>query len=303
MCPQVMSAETPQPGARTTTDLWLGVVLFGLTALAFLPVTRWLFTTTVENEQLLHSLLVLVFAGAALIQEHRLKLSPTLQMTRLTFGLLAGSFVLVGLIYVTDIVILVMPAYALALASAAIFVFGNKVSRFVLACMGAFIAYTGLALTLPFFDWPLRGLAGKYSAMGLNLLGGDVQLALAQQAGVPKLLMFHGGETFHVAAECNGFGLITASLLLATLLVLYKKIPLLDKLILIILSVFSGLAFNALRIVVIVLLAPSVGDHYYVMHEAVGLVCFYGGLLFLWWLITGYGKKGKAVEKMQHAES
>jgi exosortase/archaeosortase family protein len=48
-----------------------------------------------------------------------------------------------------------------------------------------------------------------------------------------------------------------------------------------------GLVSNALRILLIVLLAPAAGEHYLIMHEAVGITLFFATLAFLWWLVAG----------------
>jgi exosortase/archaeosortase family protein len=105
------------------------------------------------------------------------------------------------------------------------------------------------------------------------------------------LLLFSEGRPFHVAAECNGFGMVTSALLMATLLILYRRIPLFDRAGWLVIALFLGLLFNALRIVIIVLLAPLLPDErYMLMHEIVGLLTTYGGLAALYFLLMPRAK-------------
>ena len=41
----------------------------------------------------------------------------------------------------------------------------------------------------------------------------------------------------------------------------------------------------------LIALAPLVGDHYHLMHEAVGITAFFGGLGFLWWGVKSVIRK------------
>ena len=128
--------------------------------------------------------------------------------------------------------------------------------------------------------------AGDWASWILGLLGCGVELRWVESAGEPMLLLIHEGFPFHVAAECNGFGVLTASLMLASLLVLIRPMAWLDRLLYVGLAGLLAGAGNFLRIVTIVLLTEPVGlEHYMLMHEIVGTVTYYGTLGLLWWLI------------------
>jgi len=135
----------------------------------------------------------------------------------------------------------------------------------------------------------LRQMAGVEAARFLKLLGLASQLAV--NAGPPvKLALIANGQTFIVATECNGFGLITSSLLLGTILLLYKRatwwrFPLLLPLCLVV-----AFVFNFLRISAIVLLAPYFPSHYTALHETAGLIALYSGLGLVW-LFTNRERK------------
>lgn len=270
----------------------LPLSLYALAVVVFLPVIAWLWRRTTTEEQLLHAFVVLLFALAILIYDKRISLRAVCDFGRMSALLLIASLVLAVAATLSGASILVLPGFVFALASALVYVFGGAIARFTSALLGAFSLYVLMALLLPFLDWPMRTLAGQGSARFLGWLGKDVELALAADPREgPILLLFANEHPFHVAAECNGFGVLTAALLLTLLLVLFQKIPLLDKALLLGTAALCGLLFNYLRIIVIVFLAPVVGlDHYHVMHEIVGVITYYGCLVFLWWLISGFGR-------------
>ena len=92
--------------------------------------------------------------------------------------------------------------------------------------------------------------------------------------------------SFVVATECNGFGLITSSLLLGMIRLLYQRATWLWFSLLLPLCVGVGFAFNFMRITAIVLLAPTFPLHYKGLHETAGIIALYSGLGLVW-LLTG----------------
>lgn len=280
---------------------WLPWLLYGLTALIFLPVTQWLLTQTWEQQQLRHAFIILGFAGAILVYHHRLKLRPVWQFDNLHLYLLMGAFGLFGLsgLFLKAEpealkllgMLAMMTSYLLALASALLFAFGRRVGRFLRAMLGAFALFMLMVLLMPWMDWPLRALAGQGSQEVLGWIGRSAELGLSQATGEPVLYLVTNGIPFQVAAECNGFGVMTAALLLTMLLVIYKRVRLFDKGLLLVAAVVLSFIFNTLRIVVIVQLAPHMMDHYFLMHEIVGSIAYYGCLGAIWWLIEGFGER------------
>jgi len=154
----------------------------------------------------------------------------------------------------------------------------------------AFTLFGALLVSLPFLDVPLRIFAGQWSARIFEWLHQQAELVVVVQEGVPMLLLVINDRPFHVAAECNGFGLLGTSLLLTVAFVFYRKVSWLDAILLLIAAVFLALVGNLVRIFIIILLAPLVGDHYMLMHEIVGTITFYGFLAIQWWLVVGFGR-------------
>ncbi len=277
------SASSPDPAK---SDLAAGLVIYAATAFVFYPLTRFLFTRTVGQDQLLHSFIVLVLAGAFIVFERRLRLRPAWKLGRWSLSLLGASYALLLVVLITKWNFLMIPSYCFAVASAAIFAFGEGTKRFVGAFVGAFALFQAFVLALPLLDWPLRGIAGQFSARALGALGSDVQLVLYKHLREPMLILIHNGKEFHVAPECNGFGVMVSAFLLSMLLILYRRIPLWTKASAFLSAGAIGLAFNVLRIAIIVLLAPVVGsERYFLMHEIVGVIIYYAALLVIWWIV------------------
>jgi exosortase len=240
---------------------------------------------TINQDQLLHSFLVLSMAGALLVYERRVKLSPVWELGLWSRRLLIASYVILIVVIFTGWTVLMIPSFSCAVASGAIFVFGDRVKRFVAALVGSFTLFQGFVLLLPFLDWPLRGLAGQMSGTVLKLLGREIELRL-YQLEEPALVLLSNGQEFLVAPECNGFGVTVSSLLLSLLLVIFRRIKLSGKISCFFLAGVIGLIGNTIRITIIVLLAPIVGqERYMVMHEIVGTIVYYATLALIWWMI------------------
>lgn len=264
------------------------VLLLFSTLAVYGSLLHMLFVQTVAHEQLLHAFFVLALAGGLVFYESRVPLKPKWQLTNTVIGLLSANYILLILGWLTGWTLLLVPGLCCALAALAVYVLGDERIRMVVAWFSAFGAFVVLALLLPALDWPLRGLAGAWGAWALGLLGQQHELRLIAHDGVPMLLLLVNEMPFHVAPECNGFGVMTSSLLLSLLLVIQRVLPWVDKALTLVGALFLAFAANILRIIVIVLLAPLVGaDNYMLMHEIVGGITYYGCLILIWLYAPG----------------
>ncbi|MFW6218434.1 MAG: archaeosortase/exosortase family protein [Verrucomicrobiota bacterium] len=284
-----------------TTDFWLHLFLFACLALAFWPMTRWVAATAHDQSRLLHALVVLALATAFLIRFGGVGVTQTLRLNRLSrrslllsYGLLLLGFAaqflnppgrgLLGWTLASTSI----AAYCSGIAAFVFFVFGENCRRIVLTVVTTFGAFLLISLSMDGLDWPLRTLAGQWSGALLELLGKQVELGLIRpEEGPPKLILLVDKHPFHVASECNGFGVILTSLLIALLLSLYRKTGPAGMALNLFVGISLGLAFNLLRIVVIVLLAPALMDHYMLMHEIVGGITYWACLALIWVLLKG----------------
>jgi exosortase/archaeosortase family protein len=92
------------------------------------------------------------------------------------------------------------------------------------------------------------------------------------------LLLTVGSQVFHVATECNGFGLISSGALLALLAAGISQRGWLGTLVLVPVAMIIGFVVNLLRILLISLNAPFFPGHYHAMHEIIGTLSLWLGL-------------------------
>jgi exosortase/archaeosortase family protein len=276
------------------SGFWMHCLLFGLLGLALWPLTLWFAQTAHEQSRILHALVVLTMASILLVRfggvtvSEPLELNPSAQRALLAaYGLLFINFIAQSLSAPPWLGLLIIPAYCCALAAVVRFVFGEGTKRLTRTVAGTLCVFLFISIWMAPLDWPLRSLAGKWSGYVLNLLGQRTELGLISQQGEPMLILVSNDHPFHVASECNGFGVILTSLLLALLLAIYRRLNLFDLGLNLFAGVVIGFVFNILRIVVIVLLAPALMDHYALMHEIVGGITYWSCLILVWISLNG----------------
>lgn len=272
---------------RNRLDSLPALLLLAVTAVVFWPATRWTAEQTLAYEQVRQSFFLLLFAAAILWIDHRGGLRPVFEVSPRGLQLLGSAHLLLALtVLVAPIPLIALISLALALAGFVHIVFGDKGLRVSLPWLAAFGTFLGFILIFPILDWPLRRIAGVQSAQLIELLGYHVDLSVTMRDGV-RLFMDVDGRIYEVATECNGFGLMSSSVLLALLLILGRPIGPGWKAAAVLLALAVGLGFNILRIIGIVVMAPYFPDHYNFMHEVIGIAALFGGLAFLWWLLGG----------------
>ncbi len=275
-------------GIRSLVDRYpdapLALLLVAVTTVLFWPASEWIARQTLAHDQLRQSFLLLLFGAVVLWTDHRKKLVPTIAVSRTSIALLGGAFLLMAAGILVPNPFMPLTALALAIGAFVHVLYGSrglKISWPWLAAFGAFLLFV---LVFHLLDWPLRRAAGLQAGRLLSFLGNEVALGeIARPRGI--LLLSVNGRLFEVAAECNGFGLISSSGLLALLLVVSRPLPLWWKIIAVTLAFLAGFFFNLLRILGIVILAPYFPDHYMFLHETLGLIALFGGLGFIWWLL------------------
>jgi len=286
---------------KSSSQFWLNCFFYLCLGLTFWPTTKWFAQNAYEQTRILHALVVLLFASVLLVRFNKIQIVLPFTLNRSARNCLISAY---GLLLICVLIqqfsthysqtlkgllaLMSIPAYCLALASVILFIFGEKTKRITITVAGTLCAFLTLSTLIGTLDWPLRVLAGKWSAQALELIGKSVQLGLhTDQTEGPQLILLVNQHPFHVASECNGFGVILTSLLIALLLAIYRRLKWFDFLLNLIAGVVLGFAFNVARIVIIVLLAPSVPDHYHLMHEIVGTITYWGCLALVWIVLNG----------------
>jgi len=87
-----------------------------------------------------------------------------------------------------------------------------------------------------------------------------------------------------VATECNGFGIISACIVLATVSAMFRKnIGIAKRIAIVVLCAVFAYIANSFRIAAIISAAPVVGrGNYHMMHEAFGYAFFALALVCVW---------------------
>ncbi|MEO0454692.1 MAG: archaeosortase/exosortase family protein [Verrucomicrobiota bacterium] len=265
---------------------WVLPMLFSFLSIVFYgPATVWLLEETASEDQLLHALIILGLAGTYLIMQRKERMRLFFDFGPQSMRMLIGSFFIVGLSALLSWPLLMVIAYVLAIYGWLLFVFGEKMQRVLTPIMVGFGGYLVLTMVLPHFDWWLRLLAGRYASTALYYLGYTPQLFVAtgQEA---KLILELNGHHFEVAPECNGFGVLGGSLLLALLLVTYGRLKWIDRGLVLLLTAIVAITTNLIRIVMICMLAPAyTKEQYWTMHELVGTFTFWGALVLVWFMV------------------
>jgi exosortase len=268
----------------------IGVLL----TLLYAPLLVWLTRASVATSQLSTGAVLVLFAMVICLRDtlETLKLEPSVNNRGI--GLLVLGFAclwLAGRVRFPALPLVVL-SFCFSFAAIVSFLFGKLGVRQFLPALGAFLVFGLLVGLFPTLDWPLRALAGKHAGSLLAWLGVPVRLGLVQ-GRPPELLLSVNGQNFIVATECNGFGLLTSSLLLATILAFQFRLPWERKFGLFAISIPIAIVCNFLRIVSICLVAPRTRLPYGFVHESLGLIFYFLGLGFIW-LAAGRSEARKA---------
>jgi exosortase/archaeosortase family protein len=265
----------------------------------------WFAQTAHGQSRILHALIVLVMASLILVRFGGVTITRTLELNASARRALFAAYGILLLTYLAPFVthsslagLLVIPAYCCALTAVVRFTFGEGTRQLTRTVAGTLCAFLLLSTFMAPLDWPLRSTAGKWSAYVLELIGQNTELGLFGQAGEPPILVLMVNEQpFHVASECNGFGVIITSLLIALLLAIHRRLNIFDLCLNLLAGAIIGFMFNIVRIVIIVLLAPSMMEHYHLMHEIVGGFTYWACLILAWISLNGPTEPEKALAK------
>ena len=286
-------------------EFWYYCILYLLLSIAFWPITQWFADTAQEQSRILHAFIIIVFATGFLVRFSKVEISAAFSLNSRARVTLIGAYTLLFIGYINQLFVLKLTnasalffslfsalinisSYCLAVASVSFFLFGKHLDRIIYTISGTFCVFLLLSTLLEPLDWPLRGIAGQWSAALLGLVKQSVALQLHQIGnGASQILLIVNGQPYHVATECNGFGIILTSILISVMLVIFRRRSYFDCMLNIMTGAFIGLVFNILRIISIVMLAPLMMNHYHLMHEIIGGIAYWSCLLFVWWLFKG----------------
>jgi len=274
--------------------LAIGVML----ALVYSPLLVWLGRTTVKTEQLNTGGVLVLFAIAICLRDalETLRVKPNLNNYGLSLLFLGFACLWLAGRSPRGVLPLVLLSFCLSFAAIISFLFGEIGVRRFLPALGGFLVFGLLVGLFPALDWPLREIAARFSGGVLKWMHMPVQVEVWMHKP-PELVLQVPGRTFVVATECNGFGLLTSSLLLATILGFQYRLAWVRKLGLVAFAIPTAIAANLLRIVTICLIAPRTTIRYDVIHEGVGTIFYVIGLVVVWYAAGEFvDKKRQGIE-------
>jgi exosortase/archaeosortase family protein len=256
----------------------LAVVL----ALVYAPLLIWLGKVSWQVTQLTNGAALVLFAMWICLRTNLQTLRVAPRITTHGLGLLFAGIFCLWLPHHTPLpaLPLLIVSFAFSLAAIIAFVFGRIGVRQFRPALGGFVVFGLLIGLFPALDWPLRTVAAKYAAQFMHAVGLPVELRLVL-GGPPELMLSLQGRHYIVAAECNGFGLLTWVRKAGVLL---WAVPV-------------AIGCNFLRIVSICYLAPRVPLSYHAVHEILGNLFYLLGLALVW--ITARRATTPVVEKWQ----
>jgi exosortase/archaeosortase family protein len=266
---------------RLDAALVMGAVV--MLTLIYAPFLLWMGRMTAQSSQLAAGGLLVLFTMAICLLDvlDRQRMEPDVRP--LGAGLLLAAVAPLWLAARLPgwLPVFAVLSFCLSFAAVVVFLFGPAGVREFLPALAGFLVFGLLLGLFPQLDWPLRSLAARQAGGLLAWL--DVPVKLATLPGqTPVLFLAVRGHIFEVAAECNGFGLLASSLLLATVLGFQRRLPWLDKLQLLLVAALAGLLFNFLRIVAIALVAFRLPVSYSAIHEGLGTLFYFTGLAVTW---------------------
>ena len=258
---------------------------------AFAPAVVWLGKGVSQSGQLADALIILVCACVALAFEYGVKPRFPRISTESAIWLCSGYLcILCAGFFGAWAALAILAGLSASVVAAGLSMFDKK--RWVYATGAAFFCFTLLSLVMGAFDLPLRAWAGMLATYILGAFN-DTAMLVASGGISPQIAIRVGGESYLVAAECNGFGIISASLVLALVVAVSRKnIALWRRFTIVVLCALFAYVMNSLRIVAIILLAPKAGaENYHFMHEFVGYLCFGLALFLIWRFAKDFGKR------------
>lgn len=298
-----MNADYSRADFRWLPWLWVVGLVLVLTLL-YAPLVLWLGRVSWQVTQLTNGALLVVFALLIGLRTVWHEAQPTPVFSGPGLRWVGAGLILAALprLLPVPVVPVLTLSFCCAVAGVVGLVFGVQGIRAVRPALAGLFVFGILIGWFPSLDWPLRAMAGRYAALLLRSFHVPVELSL-MVGGPPQLVLSVEGRHYVVATECNGFGLLVSALLLATMMGVAYRMPWLSRVGLWMVALPVAVGANFLRIVSICLVAPRVPVSYSIVHEVLGNVFYFGGLMLIWLLARPAHARGKVMATRSAASS
>jgi exosortase/archaeosortase family protein len=277
---------------------WLAVLtVVGVTVAAYGPMAYSIFTLSTRTTQAVNAFLLLGFtvfeALASARRSHPFRLAIT------THGILlfSASCLALAVASIFDLWPLAILGFCLNMAALLSFCFGREGVRVFYPALAGLGCAAALVAFVPRADGMLRLLAARGSAAALTLAGFQTQVAVQPDPFGITLVVERGLSVFDVASECNGFGILLSSVVLAVILSVRRAYPWLLCAGLGVAAGVVGLVFNTVRIVAISLASMNTMVDYGLIHEGLGTLVYLAALAVVWAGVSGAGRWRSSVSR------
>lgn len=152
--------------------------------------------------------------------------------------------------------------------------FGRKGTSAFYPALAGFGVMVALLVWVPQLDEWLRLLAGRVSTGILPNLGIRADMVVTADPFQVILVAEKGAGVFSVATECNGFGILVSSIVLALIIALRRRDSWVSVMLKVGASAIIGLTFNVIRIVAITIATLRTDVGYGLIHEGMGTVIY-----------------------------
>lgn len=267
-------SDTESADGRTRGNMVFLAVVLAITVIAYAPMLAGVWELSTRTTQAVNAFVLLgvAFVDAGLTVTRRQAFRPALNPTGLL--LLAISCVVLTVATFTSAWPLAVLGLCLNLAALLAFFFGRPGVVAFYPALAGFGALVLMLMTVPQCDAWLRLLAGTVAAKVLPVLGIRADLVVQADPFQVILLAEKGAGVFNVAAECNGFGILMSSGVLALILALRQRLHWIVVTGLVGIALGVGIVFNVVRIVAIMVFSLQTNLAYGLIHEGLGSLIY-----------------------------
>ncbi len=287
----VNGTNQPHRAVHVSASDWLAVaVILGVTLAAYGPMVYSVVELSTRTTQAVNAFLLLGFAALEALLSVRRRHTFGFQVTTHGILLFSASCLALALASVTGLWPLAVLGLCFNMAALLSFCFGRDGARLFYPALAGLGCAVALVVFVPRFDGLLRLVAAHGSAAALNLSGFQTQVVAQAEPFSVHLVVERGLSVFDVATECNGFGIILSSVVLAVIVGARRAYPWRVTIALGLAAGLAGLVFNTARIVAISLASMNTMVDYRLIHEGLGTIVYAVALAAVWQMARRAGR-------------
>lgn len=266
-------------------DLFSFLVIAVVTVIVYAPMMDSVLRLSMRTTQAVNAFILIAAAFLEAFHEARRRGGFRPQVNRFGFILFTVACLLLMTASFEELWPLAVLALCFNLAALFAFGFGRQGAAMFYPALAGFGTAVALLILVPGIDGWLRLLAAKSAAWVFALIDIKAQVQILHDPFRVGLWVEKGVAFFDVATECNGFGILMSSVVLAVIVSWRRRYSWPLRLVLAAGSAVIGLAFNVVRIVAIGWASLNTMMDYTVIHEGLGTAVYLVALLAVYALV------------------